>query len=57
MDVELHEGRADFCVFLEVRGVGDAGEFALEIGGVASAVPGVVEQAVGVVEDVRSDPL
>ena len=44
MDVEVHESFADFGVLGEVGGVGDAGEFALEVGGVAGAVFGVVEE-------------
>ena len=34
------------------RGRGNAGQLTLEVGGVAGAVLGVVEQGVGVVEDV-----
>src|ERR1039457_378856 len=37
---------------MEVGWEGDAGEFALEVGGVAGAVLGVVEDGVGGVEDV-----
>jgi hypothetical protein len=33
VDVEFHEGCADFGVLFEGWGVGDAGEFALEVGG------------------------
>ena len=34
------------------RGRGNAGQLTLEVGGVAGAVLGVVEQGVGVVEDI-----
>ena len=37
---------------MEGWGVGDSWKLALEVGGVAGAVLGVVEQGVGVVEDV-----
>jgi len=50
-DVEFHQVCADFRVLLEGWGVGDSWKFALEVGGVAGAVLGVVEQGIGVVED------
>ena len=43
---------ADAGVIGEIRSEGYAGQLALEVGGVAGAVLGVVEQGVGVVEDV-----
>ena len=52
VDVELHEGSANAGVVAEGRGHGDAGKLALEVGGVADAVFGVVEEGIGVVEDV-----
>jgi hypothetical protein len=50
--VEFHEGRADAGVGGEVWREGDARQFALEVRCVAGAVLGVMEQGVGVVEDV-----
>jgi ABC-type uncharacterized transport system permease subunit len=52
VDVEVHELFAQRGVAAEIGRVGDAGQLAREIGGVAGAVIGVVEQGVGVVEDV-----
>lgn len=37
-EMELHQGRADTGVFGEIGGEGDAGQFALEVGGVAGAL-------------------
>ena len=50
--MEFHEALAGGGEGVEVGGEGDAGEFALEVGGVAGAVLGVVEHGVGGVEDV-----
>ncbi len=52
VDVEFHEALAGGGKGVEVGREGDAGEFALEVGGVASAVFGMVEDSVGGVEDV-----
>ena len=52
MDVEAGELLAGGGERAEVGGEGDAGELTLEIGGVAGAVLGVVEQGVDVVEGV-----
>jgi hypothetical protein len=52
VDVKLHEALAGRGEGAEVGREGDAGEFALEVGGVAGAVLGVVEDGVGGVEDV-----
>ena len=49
--VEAGEFFAGGCEGVEVRGEGDAGEFAFQVGGVAFAVFGVMEQGVDVVED------
>ena len=51
-DVDLGEAGAGVGEGAEVGREGDAGEFALEVGLVAVAVGGVVQQAVDVVEDV-----
>jgi hypothetical protein len=50
--VKFHEALAGGGEGVEVRWEGDAGEFALEVGGIAGAVLGVVEDGVGGVEDV-----
>jgi hypothetical protein len=50
--VEFHEALACGGEGLDVGREGDAGEFALEVGGVTGAVLGVVEEGVGGVEDV-----
>ena len=50
--MEFHEALAGSGEGVEVGREGDAGEFALEVGGVAGAVLGVVEDGVGGVEDV-----
>ncbi len=52
VDVEFHEAFASGGEGVEVGWEGDAGEFALEVGGVAGAVLRVVEDGVGGVEDV-----
>lgn len=52
VDVEFHEALYGGGEGVEVGWEGDAGEFALEVGGVAGAVLGVVEDGVGGVEDV-----
>ena len=52
VDVEGHELLTSGGEGVEVGWEGDAGEFALEVGGVAGAVLGVVEDGVGGMEDV-----
>lgn len=47
VDVEFHEALAGGGEGVEVGWEGDAGEFALEVGGVAGAVLGVVQDGVG----------
>ena len=51
-DVEFHQALAGGGEGVEVGWERDAGEFALEVGGVTGAVLGVVEDGVGGVEDV-----
>ena len=51
-DVELGEAGAGGGKGAEVGGEGDAGQLALEVGLVAFAVAGVVQEAVDVVEDI-----
>ena len=51
-DVDGGQARAGRGEGVEVGRVGDAGQIALEIGLVAFAVGGMVQQAVDVVEDV-----
>ena len=52
VDVEFHQALAGVGEAAEVGGKWDAGQLALQVGGVAGAILGVVEQGVGVVEDV-----
>ena len=52
VDVEVHEAGSGGGEGVEVGREGDAGEFALEVGGVTGAVFGVVEDGVGGVKDV-----